>query len=682
MEPPIAPRIPVERTLHGDTVVDDYRWLSDPKDPRTLAYLEAENAHTEAATRHLTALRDRIFDEIKQRTQETDLSAPVAKGGYWYATRTDEGRQYPTHVRMVGDPEGPEQVLIDVNALAEGHEYLRLGVLDVSPDGRWLAYSTDVDGSELYTLRFRDLDEERDLDDELTNTYYSSAWSTDARHFFYTTVDAMHRPDKVWRHEIGTPQTDDVLVLHEDDDRMFVSVELTQDERFIVASAGSQTTADARFIPSDDVDAPWTSVMPRIHGVEYEADHKDGRWIVVTNLDAVNGRLLSVDPDTGDVAELRPHDPARKVSHVLALSDHIVVSGRSEGLTSLTVIPDDGDPTDLTFPDDVYTVHRERNLEYGTTTLRVQYQSMVRPRQIIDIDLVSGVRTVVKETPVLGGFTPSDYTSYRIWVAADDGVDIPVSIVHRADLDTSRPAPLLLYGYGSYEATIDPGFSVPRLSLLDRGVIFAIAHVRGGGAMGKHWYEQGKMASKATTFSDFIAVARHLIDDGVTSPDLLVARGASAGGLLMGAVTTMAPDLFAGVIAEVPFVDVITTMLDETLPLTVLEWEEWGNPTIAEQYGWMRAYSPYDNTTSRTYPAMLVTAGLNDPRVGDCAPAQWVAKLRAVASTRGPLLLKTEMGAGHAGPSGRYDAWKDEAFALAFALDVMGRSSTQPPPPV
>ena len=375
--------------------------------------------------------------------------------------------------------------------------------------------------------------------------------------------------------------------------------------------------------------------------------------------------------DPADAIELIAHDPTRKLADVLALADHIVVFGRRDGLTAITVITERGSE-DLAFDEPIYTVGPERNLEYDTSTLRIHYQSMVTPKRIIDIDLTTGDRTVVKETPVLGGYDAAEYIMRREWATAADGTRIPISIVHRADLDPGRPHPMQLYGYGSYEIPVDPTFSVARLSVLDRGMIFAIAHVRGGGELGKPWYEAGKMATKMNTFTDFIAVAEHLIAQGLTAPQLLAARGGSAGGLLMGAVANLRPDLFRAIVAQVPFVDVVNTMLDETLPLTVIEWEEWGNPKIEEQYRWIRAYSPYDNLESKEYPAILATAGLNDPRVSYWEPAKWVARLREIATTRGPLLLKTEMGAGHGGPSGRYDTWRDEAFDLAFMLDQVG----------
>jgi oligopeptidase B len=670
MNPPIAKRVPVTRSWHGDDFVDEFGWLRDRDDPDTITYLEAENAYTEEATAHLAELRTAIFGEIKDRTLETDLTAPARKGDWWYSTRTEEGRQYPQYVRMHGAPDAEAQVMLDVNLLAEGHDFLDVGVFAVSPDGSHVAYSTDVDGSETFTMRIRDLATGADLDDVMAGTYYSAAWAADGSHLFYTTIDETHRPDTVWRHRVGTSQADDVVALREPDGRMFLEVDTTTDDRFLVARSESQATADVRYLDATDPTGEWQWVIPRVDGIEYMADHKSGRWIVVTNDGAENGRLISVAVgDPSDVTEIIAHDPARKISYVLTLVHHVVVIGRTDGLRSITILPDGLDPFDLMFNEGVYTIRPDRNLEYDTRVLRIQFESMVTPCRIVDVDLVSGTHTIVKQTPVLGGFDTSDYVSRRAWAEANDGTAIPLSIVHRADLNHTLPQPTVLYGYGSYESSTDPTFSIPRLSLLDRGVVYVIAHIRGGGEMGRTWYENGKLASKENTFTDFIAAADFLVATGATTSDQLVIRGGSAGGLLMGAVANLRPDLCAAVVAHVPFVDVVNTMLDETLPLTVIEFEEWGNPKIAEQYQWLRSYSPYDNVEAKEYPAMLVLAGLNDQRVAYWEPAKWVAKLRATATTRGPLLLRTEMGAGHAGPSGRYNAWREEAFALAFILD-------------
>ncbi|MDH3248392.1 MAG: S9 family peptidase [Acidimicrobiia bacterium] len=669
MNPPIAPRRPVHRELHGESVIDDYAWLRDREDTETLAYLQSENEFTEESLAHLADLRTTIFEEIRSRVLEDDISAPAKRDDWWYASETAEGSQYPTLVRMKGAPDGERHVTLDVNALAEGHEYTQLGTYNVSPSHRYLMYSVDHDGSESYRLRIRDLETGLDLADTVDGTYYSTAWSADEEHIYYTTVDAAHRPHRVWRHQIGTDSSMDTIVMEEPDHRMFLSVGTTQDDRYLIISASSAETSSAWFLDADNPTGAFAEVLPRNEGVEYYVEHRDDAWLVVTDQDAPNGRLISIDVDTRHERELIGHDDLRRINGVLPLSNHLVVFGRSNGLRSIEIIDDSGERRPLSFDEEVYAVGGSSNLEFDTDVLRVAYQSMVTPARIIDIDLTTGERTLVKETPVLGGYDAAEYTSRREWAEAADGTPIPISIVHRADLDVSGPRPMLLYGYGSYEASMDPTFSSARLSLLDRGVIFAIAHVRGGGEMGRLWHRSGKMASKINTFTDFIACADHLIDAGYTEPSMLAARGGSAGGLLMGAVMNLRPELFKAIIAQVPFVDVINTMLDETLPLTVMEWEEWGNPAIPEQYEWMRSYSPYDNVTATDYPAMLVTAGLNDPRVAYWEPAKWVAKLRSTATFRGPLLLKTEMGAGHGGPSGRYDAWKEEALIYSFLLD-------------
>ncbi len=657
------------RELHGESLIDDYAWLRDRSDSATIEYLVAENEFTEASMSHLAELRQRIFEEIRSRVLEDDVSAPAKRGEWWYASETAEGSQYPTLVRMKGAPDGERHVVLDVNALAEDHDYTQLGTYNISPSQRYVMYSVDHDGSESYQLRIRELETGRDLEDRVDGTYYSTAWSADERYVFYTTVDAAHRPHRVWRHEVGTDSSSDTIVMEEPDNRMFLSVGTTNDDRYLTISASSAETASAWFLDSENPTGAFSEVIPRKEGIEYTVEHREDTWLIVTDENAPNGRLVAIDVDTGHERELIGHDDMKRINGVLPLAHHLAVFGRSNGLRSIDIIDDEGAVRPLTFDEEVYAVGGSSNLEFDTTVLRVAYQSMVTPAQIIDIDLDTGGRTLVKEMPVLGGYDKTEYTSRREWAVAADGTRIPISIVHRSDLDTSTPKPMLLYGYGSYEASMDPTFSSARLSLLDRGVIFAIAHVRGGGEMGRLWHRSGKMASKVNTFTDFVACADHLVGAGYTASSLLAARGGSAGGLLMGAVMNLRPELFRAVIAQVPFVDVINTMLDDSLPLTVIEWEEWGNPTIPEQYEWMREYSPYDNVTPVEYPAMLVTAGLNDPRVAYWEPAKWVAKLRSTATFRGPLLLKTEMGAGHGGPSGRYDAWREEALVISFILD-------------
>jgi oligopeptidase B len=679
--PPAARRVPVERTHHGDTVVDEYVWLTGKDDPETRAYLEAENAWTDRATAHLSGLRATLFDEIKSRTQETDLSVPARKGGYWYYTRTVEGRQYGIQCRRPvrpgetdppatgdGAPLDGEEVLLDGNELAEGKEFFALGTFDVSPDGTRLAYSTDFAGDERFTLRFKDLTTGRTLPDEVPGVFYGSAWSADGSTLFYLTVDEAWRPHRVWRHTVSGG-TKDELVFEEPDERFWVGVELTRSERFILVEAQSKVTTEVRVIPADDPAAHPTLIAPRRQGVEYAVEHHGDRFLILHNDGAEDFALAYTPVDQpGDWVPLVEHTPGTRLEAVDAFAGHLVVSLRRDGLTGLRVITGGGtDGYDIDFPEPIYSVGLDSNPEYDTGSIRLHYTSLVTPDSVYDYDLTTRTMTLRKQKPVLGGFDPAAYEQQREWAVADDGTRVPISLVFRRGVE--RPAPLVLYGYGSYEASMDPWFSVPRLALLDRGVVFAVAHVRGGGELGRRWYDDGKLLAKKNTFTDFVACARHLAAAGWTSPDRTVARGGSAGGLLMGAVANIAPDAFAGVVAQVPFVDALNSILDPTLPLTVTEWEEWGNPLESpEVYAYMKSYTPYENVAAVDYPAILAVTSLNDTRVLYHEPAKWIARLRATAPG-GDYLLKTEMGAGHGGPSGRYDSWKEEAFINAWILD-------------
>ncbi len=683
--PPLAKRLPVEVTVHGDTRVDPYGWMRDrDADPDVVAYLEAENAYTDAMTAHTAGLRDRLFEEIRARVQETDLSVPVRKGDWWYYSRTEEGKQYGISCRRAAaadrsyDETVPEQVLLDENVEAEGHEYFATGVFDVSPDHHLLAFAVDTDGSELYELRFRDLRTGANLPDVIPGVYYGSAWATDNHTFFYVRPDDAMRPFQVWRHTLGADPATDELVFVETDERFYVSISLSRDEQYLYLASGSKVTDEVRFLRADDPTGTWTVVEPREQDVEYGISHHNGIFYVITNADgAENFKLCTVDvaaPGRANWRELIPHRPDVKLSGVLPFTNHLVISERVNATTQVRVRRlSDGAEHVIEQPEAVGTVHGGANPEFDTTIYRYGYQSMRTPSSVFTYDLDTRERVLLKQQPVLGEFDPGRYVTERLWATAEDGVAVPMTVVYRDDFvrDGSRPA--LLYGYGSYESSMDPYFSSIRLSLLDRGFVFAIAHIRGGGEMGRHWYTDGKFLAKKNTFTDFIACARHLVSESWTSPARLAIRGGSAGGLLMGAVVNAAPDLFGCVIAEVPFVDALNTILDPSLPLTVLEWEEWGNPVESpEFYAYMKSYAPYENVEAKDYPAMLVTAGLNDPRVSYWEPAKWVAKLRATKTDRNPLLLKTEMGAGHGGPSGRYDAWKDEAFVIAFVLDTFG----------
>ena len=682
--PPSVRQVLSERTFHGDTVTDEYAWLTDKDNPQTVAYLEAENAWTERATAHLAGLRDTVFNEIKSRTQETDLTVPSRKGGHWYYTRTVEGKQYGIHCRVAvrpGETDPPstadqpgEEVLLDGNALAEGKEFFALGTFDVSPDGNWLAYSTDFDGDERFTLKIKNLGTGEVLADEIPGTFYGTAWSADASTLFYITVDDAWRPNRVWRHTVGRPATEDVVVFEEPDERFWVGVELTRSEKFIVVDAQSKVTSEVRILPAETPNAEFVLVAPRQQGVEYSIEHHGHRFLILHNRDAEDFALAYTSADApGDWVELIPHEPGTRLESVDAFARHIVVSQRRAGLTGLRVMGDGStDSYEMEFPEPLYSVGLAGNPEYDTTSVRISYTSMVTPDSVYDVDLVTRSMTLRKQKPVLGGYDPADYEQFREWAQAPDGTRVPISIVARKGVQRDGSAPALLYGYGSYEYSIDPYFSIARLSLLDRGVVYAIAHVRGGGEMGRRWYEDGKMLAKKNTFTDFVACAEELVRSGWTSAQRLVARGGSAGGLLMGAVANLAPEQFAGIVAQVPFVDPLNSILDPSLPLTVTEWEEWGNPIdSSDVYAYMKSYSPYENVAKLPYPKILAVTSLNDTRVLYHEPAKWVARLRAVAPD-GDYLLKTEMGAGHGGPSGRYDSWKEEAFVAAWTLDVLG----------
>jgi len=685
--PPVAKVRPVSSTVWGDTRVDPYAWLRDREgDPDVIAYLEAENAYTSAAMAHTEALLEQLFEEIRARILETDLSVPVRKARWWYYTRTEEGKQYGISCRRAATADGSydealaEQVLLDENVEAHGHEFYATGVFDVSPDQTLLAHGADTTGGERYTLRFRRLDDGVDLDDVIEDVYYGSAWSADSRYFFYTRPDEAMRPWQVWRHELGTDPATDVKVFEEPDERFYCGVDLGRDEQYLYIHSGSKVTDEVWFVEAADPTGTFRVIEPRQQGVEYGVSHMNGRFLVVTNADgAENFKLCEAPVDAPGRANWReviPHRPTVKLSGITTFVNHLVIYERVDATPQIRVRRlSDGAEHTIDQPEAVGTALGGANPEFDTNVFRYRYESMRTPSSVFSYDLDTGERTLLKQQPVLGDFDADRYVTERLWATAEDGTAVPMTIVYRRGFERNGEAPALLYGYGSYEATIDPYFSSIRLSLLDRGFCFAIAHIRGGGEMGRPWYTQGKLLAKRNTFDDFIACARHLVDGGWTSPARLGIRGGSAGGLLMGAVVNAAPELFGAVVAEVPFVDALSTILDPSLPLTVLEWEEWGNPTeSAEVYHYMKSYAPYENVEAKAYPPMLVTAGLNDPRVSYWEPAKWVAKLRATRTDTNRLLLKTEMGAGHGGPSGRYNAWRDEAFVLAFLLDTL-----QPP---
>ena len=689
---PLAPRRPRELSTHGDVRIDEWHWLRNRDDPAVIDYLEAENRFARKRNEPLAPLAEELFDEMVRRIQETDLSVPVPKGSWEYYSRTVEGAQYSIHCRRpvrsrcsaeTSDPAGKEQelVMVDENELARGHEFFSLGGLQPSPDHRLVAFSVDTSGGERHQIRFRDLENGTDLPDTIDDTYYGLAWSSDSRQLFYTRPDATMRPFRVLRHEIGTTPADDAVVYEEPDERFYVGVENTKDERFVMIVSESKTTTEVRALDSASPEPAPAVLRERSDGIEYSAEHWGDRFLLVTNEGAENFRLCWVpEGDPGaEPRDMLPYDPAVKLEGVEVFERHLALYERADAVRRIRVMELDehGDARPETLrtvdqPEPVSAAWGTGNAEFSRTALRYEYTSMKTPKSIYEYDLRTGATTLLKRQPVLGDFDPEQYKTWREWAKADDGTEVPLSMVARRDVEADGSAACMLYGYGSYEASIDPTFSSLRLSLIDRGVVFAIAHVRGGGEMGRPWYREGKLLHKRNTFGDFVAAARHLQQAGWAAPGRLAARGGSAGGMLMGVVANEAPELFAAIVAEVPFVDCLTTILDPSLPLTVLEWEEWGNPLDSrEVYDYMKSYSPYDNVTAQQYPDMLITGGLEDPRVGFWEPAKWVAKLRHL-SPESDVTLETRMGAGHMGPSGRYEVWREEASILAFVLDSLG----------
>ena len=697
--PPLADRRPQLRTHHDDTVSDPYEWLRDKEDPEVIDYLEAENRYTETRTAHLSGLTDAVFGEIKARTQETDLSVPSYashRGGraYWYYSRTVEGSEYPIFCRVVatdsGSPPDPaeailgEEVLLDGNAEAAGHAFFSVGAFSVSENGRLLAYSVDTSGGERFILRVRDLETGAALGEEIADTAYGVAWAGNG-HLFYTRADEAWRPYVVLRHRLGTDPAADAEVLTELDERFWVGVDTSRDDRWVVIGLGSKLTSEYRLLPTDDPESTTRLVAPRREGVEYDVEPAGDRLLIVHNDGAEDFTLAQAPLDATGPEQwttVLAHQPGVRLMGVSAYAGHAVVSLRRDGLTALHVLPRDaagdfGPGADIAFDETLHVVEAPGDSEYQTATIRLSYASMLTPESVYDYTLASGEMTLLKRTPVLddptfGPYQPERYVQERGWASAPDGTPVPLSIVRRADVALDGRAPALLYGYGSYEISIDPTFSLARLSLLDRGVVFAIAHVRGGGELGRRWYEDGRTLTKRNTFTDFVAAADYLVERGYTSTDRLAARGASAGGLLMGAVANLAPEKFRAIHAGVPFVDALTTILDPELPLTVIEWEEWGDPLHDPQaYAYMKSYSPYENLAAQPYPAILATTSINDTRVCYVEPAKWVAALRQTATNADdrPILLKTEMAAGHGGVSGRYQSWRETAFEYAWILD-------------
>jgi oligopeptidase B len=682
---PRAARVPKDVSVHGDRRIDDYFWLRERDNPEVLAYLRAEAAYSAAWFKPLDGFREALYQEMLARVQQADEAVPTRDGAYWYFSRTVEGGQYPIYLRRAAqgpqrrlDPQAPEQVLLDLNEMARGRKFLSLGDMAVSPNGRLLAYSTDETGALDFLLQAKDIASGQPLPLQ-RHKVSSFAWAQDNRTLFYTTHDDAKRSHRLWRHTLGQAGAD--TLLYEEKDELFdVQLSHTQDRRYLVLTSASKDTTELRVLNATTPHSTWRTVLPRHTGREYQLEHRNGLFYLLVNDTGRNFRLVSTPanrPSLRSATELVPQRADAMLEQLTMLRGHMVLQEREEGSIKLRVFDfKSGRNHRIAFDEAVYTASATGNEEYDTDTFRFAFQSLTVPPSVFDYDLNRQARTLRKVQPVLGGYDASRYVSERAWATAADGTRIPLSLVYRRDLrQPGVPQPTLLYGYGSYGVPSDPRFSSARLSLLDRGVVFAIAHVRGGGDLGRAWYDAGKLERKMTTFTDFVSAAETLVQQKVTTPQQLIIQGGSAGGLLVGAATNLRPDLFKAVVAEVPFVDVINTMLDETLPLTTGEYIEWGNPKIEAQYRWMRWYSPYDNLKPGPYPAMYVRTSFNDSQVPYWEAAKYVAKLRTLKTDSQPLLFDINMDAGHGGASGRFDALKERAQVYTFMLQQWGLAS-------
>jgi oligopeptidase B len=676
-EPPMARQVPKEIEKHGHVRVDEYYWLNERDNPDVVAYLEAENEYTDEAMAHTASFRETLFEEIKGRIKQTDLSVPYQDDGYFYYSRTEDGKEYPVYARMKGSLEAEESVMLDVNELADGHGFYSASGLRVSSNGDVLAFAEDTIGRRIYSVRFRNLDTGEFLDDEIPGTSGNTAWAEDNATLFYTKRDPQTlRAYQVFRHVLGTDPAADELVYEETDPEFSARVWKTRSKRFVMIGSSHTLTDEYRYVEAASPGGEFTVFLPREREHEHSLDHFGDHFYVRTNEGATNFRLMRTPVDaTGkeNWEEVIGHRDDVLLEGVMPFQDHLAVMERKDGLRQLRIRPWNGEAEHyLDFGEPAYMTYPSNNPDPNTTVLRYGFSSLKTPNSVFDYDMVTREKTLLKQEEVLGGYDPDEYVTERLSAPARDGQRIPVSLVYRKGTERNGENPLLLYGYGSYGASMDASFDSPRLSLIDRGFVYAIAHIRGGQELGRQWYEDGKLFNKKNTFNDFIDTAEFLIEEGFTNPEALFAMGGSAGGLLMGAVVNMRPDLWKGVVTRVPFVDVVTTMLDESIPLTTFEYDEWGDPNEKEYYDYILSYSPYDNVEAKGYPNMLVTTGLHDSQVQYWEPAKWVAKLRALKTDDNRLLLKTNMEAGHGGASGRYRRYEETAFNYAFILDLAG----------
>jgi oligopeptidase B len=672
-KPPVAKQVAKTTEIHGEKLVDHYYWLREKKDPAVKAYLEAENAYTDAIMKPTEGLQETLYKEALGRMQQTDSTVPVRRGNYWYYTRTEQGKQYPIHCRKKKD--GAEQIILDVNELAKGHKFFNVEHREVSDDGNLLAFTSDSTGFREYSLHVKDLRTGELLPDNVKGVD-TVAWGSDNLTIYYVTEDAAKRPYRLYRHKLGSSGAMDPL-LHEEKDELFdVAVMRSADRKYIFLNIGSFTSTEVRFQKSDQASATLGVVSPREADHRYEVEHRDGQFLILTNKKAKNFRLAVAPvatPGPDQWQELIPHRPEVLLQTVQPFAGFLLLHERFNGLDRIVVFdPASKKRTELSFDEPTFALSGSENPEFDVQEFRFDYESFTTPPSVFEYDVKSGNRKLLKTTPVLGNYDPNNYQSERIWATAKDGVKVPISVVFKKGTNKDGKAPLLLYGYGAYGITNPARFNSPRLSLLDRGVIYAIAHIRGGGEMGETWHDDGKMMNKRNSFTDFITCAEHLIEAKYTSQNRLAIQGGSAGGLLMGGVLTLRPDLPRVAILEVPFVDVLNSMLDETLPLTVPEFLQWGNPKNREHFNYIKSYCPYTNLRATAYPSMLVKSSFNDSQVMYWEPAKYVAKLRSIKTDRNTLLFKCNMDAGHGGASGRYDALRERAFVHAFLLTQLG----------
>ncbi|NCS87490.1 MAG: oligopeptidase B [Ignavibacteria bacterium CG2_30_36_16] len=674
-KPPIAKRVEKKLSIHDDTRTDYYFWLNQREDPEVIAYLEAENKYTEKKLKHTEGFQKKLYDEMISRIKQEDQSVPYKDNGYYYYSRFEEGKEYPIYCRKNGSLDAEEEIMLNVNEMAEGYSYYQVAGLSVSPDNNFLAFGVDTLSRRKYDVRIKNLRTNEILDDLIPNTTGSVAWADDNKTFFYTLKDEALRPFKIFKHTTGNPVEEDNLIFHENDETYNISVRRSKSEKYIIIASTSTLTTEFSFLKSDNPNGKFTVFAQRERGLEYYIDHYEENFYIRTNLDAVNFRLMKTSVNNTSKenwTEVIPHRSSVLLEGFEIFKKYLAVEERVKGLTQLRII-NWGDNTEhyLNFGEETYSAYISTNKDYDTEILRYGYSSLTTPSSTYDYNMNTKEKTLLKQDEVLGGFNPDNYYAERLYATASDGSKIPISLVYRKGLKKDGNNPLLLYGYGSYGISTDAAFSSVRLSLLDRGFVYAIAHIRGGQEMGRLWYEDGKYFKKKNTFTDFIACAEQLIESGFTNKEKMFAMGGSAGGLLMGAVINMRPDLFKGVVAAVPFVDVVTTMLDESIPLTTGEYDEWGNPNQPDFYKYMLSYSPYDNVEAKNYPNLLVTTGLHDSQVQYWEPAKWVAKLRYLKTDKNLLLLHTNMESGHGGASGRFKRIKEIALEYVFFLNLL-----------